>query len=612
MLLTKPRWAAIGLLLVGFVALFHQWFYTQHLHSIEKPQDWGHSYVVPLISLYMIHQRRAEIARTPVRAYWPGLIALLTGAACYFFFSVGALRNHMAQGFSMILALFGVVLLLLGPAMMRHLFLPIAYLGFGVTLAERVLIHIEFKLQMIAAKGGEVALALAGTVLGFSVQRAGNTLEMLTNSGQTLELGIAEACSGMRMVVAFVALAAAVAIIGCRHWWQRIAIVLLAVPVAVLLNVVRVMVLGLAQLIDPQLATGDVHIMIGTLLLVPGFMMFLGVLWALKQIIPDDEDDAKPKAQARVAIAAPCRGWAVLARPAFVASLAFLVSTAAAMGVGMAALGYQLRKNPIYPPDNRTMMQMRPDALDGWMLADHPSADRRESPEVEETLGTKNYISRIYVEREPEPGVKPAVIDFHAAYYTGMIDTVPHVPDRCLVGGGWSIVGGPWVVRVPLDESRWRSDPDVPPPLSSEARRKRESQPVRRVRLGARSDLRGYVRLPYGISDVRMVVTEFQHPRSPGRLFAGYFFIANGEVATQPEDVRLKAFSLEADYAYYAKLQLSSTDVGSAEELAAKAGRFLDDMLPEVLRCLPDWYEVEAGLYPSDNPRRAAVGSKTE
>ena len=73
---------------------------------------------------------------------------------------------------------------------------------------------------------------------GFTVSLTGNNIEIVKSDGTTIPLGIAEACSGMRMVVAFIALAGSVALLSCHLWWQRTAVMLLAVPVAVLMNLV--------------------------------------------------------------------------------------------------------------------------------------------------------------------------------------------------------------------------------------------------------------------------------------------------------------------------------------------------------------------------------------
>lgn len=273
-----------GLLALGFGLLFFRWFYVQHQISMDSPDDWGHAYFVPLISAYLVWTRREELARAPVAAFWPGLAPFLLGIMAYFFCVTGV-KNHMLQGFSMILCLFGLVLLMLGPGAMRVLFLPIAFLAFGVTISEAIMIELTFQLQIIASYGAWIVLSAIGAVAGFGCEVSTNVLRLVDSRGGVHPLNVAEACSGMRMVVAFTALAAATALLGCRYWWQRVAVMLLAVPIAILVNVGRVAVLGVLSLADSQLSEGSAHTLIGTLLLVPGLGLFMLVVWALNRVV---------------------------------------------------------------------------------------------------------------------------------------------------------------------------------------------------------------------------------------------------------------------------------------------------------------------------------------
>lgn len=282
-------WTPAGLLMTGclavaFIAVFHRWIWTQHLMSRSAMQDWGHAYAIPLISFYLVWQHRDELARARLSTFWPGLAPLLVGIVSYFFCIVG-IKNHMLQGFSMILSLFGVALLMLGPAAMRVLFLPIAYLGFAVTISEIIMIRVTFQMKLLAAEGAWFLLSLVGAVLDFQTDLSGNVLNIITSDGKPIPLDVAEACSGVRMVIAFVALGAAVALIACRLWWQRAALLLLSVPVALLMNIIRVALLGVLSLINPALAEGDAHMLIGTLLLVPGLALFMGVVWSLNRVV---------------------------------------------------------------------------------------------------------------------------------------------------------------------------------------------------------------------------------------------------------------------------------------------------------------------------------------
>jgi len=282
----------LAVLAVGFLAMFFRWFFQQAQISLAHPEDWGHAFVIPLISGYLIWLNREKIARESASVFWPALVPFATGLLAYPF-CVFVIKNPMTAGFSMILTLGSLVLWMVGPKMFRHLFIPIAYLVMMVTISNQIMIAITFKLQLLASQGSWLMLNLIGEPFSwFSVDIDGNTLEILTSSGEILPMNVAEACSGMRMVVAFYALAAAVALIGCSQWWQRIALLLLAGPVAIFMNMIRVTVLGLLMLWDPNLATGDAHTMIGTILLVPSLLLFLGVMWSLNRIIKAPQEPA--------------------------------------------------------------------------------------------------------------------------------------------------------------------------------------------------------------------------------------------------------------------------------------------------------------------------------
>jgi exosortase len=274
--------AMLAVLGVAFVAMFFRWILKQNEHSWGSLEDWGHAYLIPGVSAYMILQRREQLAKLTPVAFWPGLAPFVLGLVCYLFFIVGV-ANHMLQGVAMVLALEGAALLILGPKIFRHLFLPIAFLLFSITLSEQIMIKVTFQLQLIASKGAWVMLNMIGSIFGFLVDLDGNTLSVGGN-----KLNVAEACSGMRMVVAFFALAAAAGLLGCRHWWQRVALLMMAAPVAVFMNVVRVAVLGLLSLSNANLAAGEAHMMIGMLLLIPSMLLFLAVVWTLNKLVDED------------------------------------------------------------------------------------------------------------------------------------------------------------------------------------------------------------------------------------------------------------------------------------------------------------------------------------
>ena len=95
-----------------------------------------------------------------------------------------------------------------------------------------------------------------------------------------------------------------------------------------------------------------------------------------------------------------------------------------------------------------------------------------------------------------------------------------------------------------------------------------------------------------------MTVSTFQEARSSRvEQLGGYMFIANGRVTPSTFGVRALAFNLTDRVAYYCKVQLSARypvgDTPSSVVFKAQAEDFLTQLLPHLMRRLPDWPSVE-------------------
>ncbi|MEO1008739.1 MAG: exosortase-associated EpsI family protein [Planctomycetota bacterium] len=272
-----------------------------------------------------------------------------------------------------------------------------------------------------------------------------------------------------------------------------------------------------------------------------------------------------------------------------VLAISVLVASGAGLGWTIRTLGLYLQKKPIYPQTGLELVDL-PAETPRWIRV---GPDRFEDSEIEQTLGTENYVTRTYREKDPADGAEPRVIDLHVAYYTGSIDTVPHIPERCFVGGGLQIGAGPYYETLTLDDSRWLPMRDAPESMQGRA----FTTPLAR---GAYSNRPGQrVLLPLDPRDITLRVTSFLIP-DRGDFYAGYFFIANGEHRDSAEGVRLLAFDLKTDYSYYLKVQVNSGQVDSPAELAEVASDLLDDLLGELMLCVPDWRDVTEGRWPED------------
>lgn len=259
-----------------------------------------------------------------------------------------------------------------------------------------------------------------------------------------------------------------------------------------------------------------------------------------------------------------------------------LLCAAVVVAVVQHTAGLKFTKLPIYAEGNLQLRTL-PAEFPSWKML---GSERQLSSEEIKELGTENTLGRLMIERNPVNPDSPHLIDLHMAYYTGMIDTVPHVPERCNVAAGVQAVGAPVLVDVPLDFSILVKNEYIDPGSHSGTVWQARS-PTTFSR----------VNLPEGIERLRLRVSRFRDHRGE-EFYAGYFFITNGEVVASADQIRLRAFRLKDDYAYYCKVQFTSGTVSSAEELGVVAGRMLDEMFADLMRRLPDWVEVKAGRYP--------------
>ncbi|MEM0983104.1 MAG: exosortase-associated EpsI family protein [Planctomycetota bacterium] len=287
--------------------------------------------------------------------------------------------------------------------------------------------------------------------------------------------------------------------------------------------------------------------------------------------------------------------WKLLLNPGLLTLIAVFGVGSIAMGRMIDALSLQLEKKPIYPPDGRTFLAI-PAETPSW---ERVGGDILMSKDVVVTLGTENYVSRVYQRKEPGPDGQIVQVEFHGAYYTDDIDTVPHVPERCFVGGGLQQSDASRVVRLDLDTSRWREDTSIE---TDDERIVGNQGVIYKTRTIPQYRSRfAEVRLPRDVgpeSPLPFRLSEFRSNRGRGSIFAGYFFIANGGAVGSAEAVRGLSFNLSDEYAYYAKVQITSVSgISSSDEHEKYSAELLSELMAEIMLCLPDWVDVQTGAY---------------
>lgn len=277
---------AVSIVLAALMTwVFWDFLYRQVKWSIEKPADWGHTLVIPFIAGYFVWLRRKDLLKIGFKTTWIGFIPVVVGIAWYMacVFGPQVLWHHNLRGAGVAITLFGIVLLFCGWRAMLILWFPLLYLVvFGQVISDRFMEIVTFKLQDITARGSWFVMMLGG----MDVERQGNSLYLWTEgASEPFPLNIAEACSGMRMLMAFLALGVAMAYTGLPRLWQRVLLVLLAFPTAVAVNIMRVVTLALLSRVDPDFTAGEFHTFVGLVWLVPAFLIYLGLVWIIRNTV---------------------------------------------------------------------------------------------------------------------------------------------------------------------------------------------------------------------------------------------------------------------------------------------------------------------------------------
>jgi len=285
----RTAWIAGAVFAAGYLLTFWDFLRNQAIQAVTQPSDWGHTLLIPAISGYFVWLKRDQLLAEPFRPSWWGIAVFVLGMSIYMLAAFGppAVQHHNVRGLGAAIALLGGALAVFGLRSFRYLWFPWAYwLVFGQTISERLLSRVTERLQDWSAVGADILM----NTCGIDVERVGNVLTIHFADGTSHPLNVAEACSGMRTLMAFLAIGVAMAALGLNTWWQRVALVLAGIPISLFVNILRVTSLGLLSIIDPNLSAGEFHSMIGLVWLVPAFLMFLGAMWVIRNLVIDEAD----------------------------------------------------------------------------------------------------------------------------------------------------------------------------------------------------------------------------------------------------------------------------------------------------------------------------------
>jgi len=234
--------------------------------------DAGHGLLLFPVAVYLAWRR--GVVREPRPQHALGLALLV--ASVLLRYASGLAAELFTMRASLIGAAMGLIVYVYGVRQLRRWLLPLLLVILSVPLPVVVLGSIALPLQLTASRWGAALLELRHV----PVRLAGNVIQL---PGQTLF--VTEACSGLRSLTALIALGLLVAGLWLRNRWIRSLLILLAIPVAMALNAMRVFLTGFfVYYVDPRLAEGVMHLTEGWVIFVVAFAILGALAFVLRAV----------------------------------------------------------------------------------------------------------------------------------------------------------------------------------------------------------------------------------------------------------------------------------------------------------------------------------------
>ena len=237
-----------GVLTAFAVGVFAPILYYMALNW-KQVADYSHGFLVAPLAVYFAWERLPRLKKAPVNPSWWGVVPLALGSLSLMVGRLGVEQMSMRVAF--VLTLIGIVLLTLGRSMFRILAFPLLFLFLMVPLPRSLVNVVAFPLQLIAADVAVNSLFH----LGIPALREGNIIHLAHS-----KLFVAEACSGLRSLMALGTLGIVFAYFFRKNIVERAVLVASTIPIAILVNAFRVALTGfLAYRYGEDAANGAMH-----------------------------------------------------------------------------------------------------------------------------------------------------------------------------------------------------------------------------------------------------------------------------------------------------------------------------------------------------------------
>jgi len=255
--------------LIIFILLFHGAY--SYLFNQWLAEDFNYCFLVPVIVLYLLWEKRDKLRLIQATPSWVGLVPLLLGICIY---SLGELGGeYYAIYLSSWLLLLGSIWIHSGWPRIKATAFPIFFLIAMFPFPGVINNNLTLQLKLFSSQLGVLLMQW----YGLSAYREGNVIDL----GFT-QLQVVDACSGLRYLFPLLVMGILLAYFYRAALWKRILLVLSTVPLTITTNSLRIAMTGiLYEMWGPQVAEDFFHGFSGWLIFMFGLAVLLGEMWVL-------------------------------------------------------------------------------------------------------------------------------------------------------------------------------------------------------------------------------------------------------------------------------------------------------------------------------------------
>jgi exosortase len=259
-------------------ALFKEW---------QRDEDYSAGQLVPIVAVFLVWRDWKSLAACGLKPCWWGGIALLLLAQAARFYGL-LFMFESAERYSLVLTIAGLVLLVTGWPVVRRVGWILLFLFLMIPFPGRLHNLISGPLQKMATSGSVFLLEVFLPRVG----QQGNVVVL----NEDTRIAVVEACSGLRMLTAFIIVAAFIAYMIRRPRLHKGVLLLSSIPVAVACNIIRILATAVLMLVaSAELAQKFFHDFAGYVMMPVAVLLMFGELWLLdKLIVPGPDSPSQP------------------------------------------------------------------------------------------------------------------------------------------------------------------------------------------------------------------------------------------------------------------------------------------------------------------------------